>query len=215
MATNRWPKITVWVRDLEAAWKEEDARIRTEAARGEALRDLEFDIAAQRHAVWEHLTVPGRCRNGSWLSLIEGFFSKLARSVLRHIRVASKQELKDRLIAAIDYFNQDPVVHTWNCTLGKGPRYDSFHEIDRLDVTGALREGTREFFAAEPREACKPAPVRYVRPGLGRARGSRRHSVTLARERPPREPRCSARQGAPCRRSKPLAPARPATSMPP
>ena len=32
--------------------------------------------------------------HGSWLNLIEGFFSKLARSVLRHIRVASKRELK-------------------------------------------------------------------------------------------------------------------------
>src|SRR5262245_35419308 len=31
-------------------------------------------------------------KHGSWLNLIEGFFSKLARSVLRHIRVASKQE---------------------------------------------------------------------------------------------------------------------------
>ena len=32
-------------------------------------------------------------KHGSWLNLIEGFFSKFARSVLRHIRVASKQEL--------------------------------------------------------------------------------------------------------------------------
>ena len=48
--------------------------------------------------------------HGSWLNLIEGFFSKLARSVLRHIRVASRQELKDRLMAAMDYFNGDPVV---------------------------------------------------------------------------------------------------------
>jgi transposase len=31
-------------------------------------------------------------KQGSWLNLIEGFFSKLARSVLRNIRVASKQE---------------------------------------------------------------------------------------------------------------------------
>jgi transposase len=30
--------------------------------------------------------------HGSWLNLIEGFFSKFAHSVLRHIRVASKQE---------------------------------------------------------------------------------------------------------------------------
>jgi transposase len=57
--------------------------------------------------------------HGSWLNLIEGFFSKLARSVLRHIRVASKQELKDRLMAAMDHFNQDPVVHTWSYKLDR------------------------------------------------------------------------------------------------
>jgi transposase len=57
--------------------------------------------------------------HGSWLNLIEGFFSKLARSVLRHIRVASKQELKDRIMAAIDFFNQQPVVHTWTYKLDR------------------------------------------------------------------------------------------------
>ena len=55
--------------------------------------------------------------HGSWLNLVEGFFSKLTRSVLRHIRVASKQELKDRIMAAMDYFNQQPVVHTWSYKL--------------------------------------------------------------------------------------------------
>jgi transposase len=58
-------------------------------------------------------------KHGSWLNLVEGFFSKLARSVLRHIRVASKEELKDRLMAAINYFNRDPVVHTWTYKLDK------------------------------------------------------------------------------------------------
>ena len=57
--------------------------------------------------------------HGSWLNLLEGFFSKLARSVLRHIRVASKQELKDRIMAAMDHFNQDPVVHTWSYKLDR------------------------------------------------------------------------------------------------
>ena len=57
--------------------------------------------------------------HGSWLNLIEGFFSKLARSVLRHIRVGSKQELKDRIMAAMDYFNEKPVVHTWSYKLKK------------------------------------------------------------------------------------------------
>ena len=56
-------------------------------------------------------------KHGSWLNLIEGFFSKLARSALRHIRVASKQELKDRIMAAIDYTNRHPVVHTWTYKL--------------------------------------------------------------------------------------------------
>src|SRR6266851_1252578 len=58
-------------------------------------------------------------KHGSWLNLVEGFFSKLARSVLRHIRVASKQELKDRIMAAMDHFNHDPVVHTWAYKLDK------------------------------------------------------------------------------------------------
>jgi transposase len=44
-------------------------------------------------------------KHGSWLNLIEGFFSKFARSVLRHIRVASKYELKQRIMAGIDEIN--------------------------------------------------------------------------------------------------------------
>ena len=56
-------------------------------------------------------------KHGSWLNLVEGFFSKLARSALRHIRVASKQELKDRIMAAMDEFNRYPVVHTWSYKL--------------------------------------------------------------------------------------------------
>jgi hypothetical protein len=50
---------------------------------------------------------------------LKAFFSKLARSVLRPIRVSSKQELKDRLMAAMDFFNRAPVVHTWTHKLDK------------------------------------------------------------------------------------------------
>ena len=57
--------------------------------------------------------------HGSWLNLVEGFFSKLARSVLRHIRVSSQQELRDRIMAAMDFFNRYPVVHTWTYKLDK------------------------------------------------------------------------------------------------
>jgi len=74
---------------------------------------------------WLATRPPGRFaftftpKHGSWLNLIEGFFSKLARSVLRHIRVASKQELKDRIMAAMHHFNENPVVHTWSYKLDK------------------------------------------------------------------------------------------------
>jgi transposase len=47
--------------------------------------------------------------HGSWLNLIEGFFSELARSVLRQIRVVSKQERKERLMAFIGDVNRDPI----------------------------------------------------------------------------------------------------------
>ena len=73
-------------------------------------------LAAQPDGRFELTFTP---KHGSWLNLIEGFFSKFARSVLRHIRVASKQELKDRVMAAMDFFNQNPVVHTWSYKLNK------------------------------------------------------------------------------------------------
>ena len=56
--------------------------------------------------------------HGSWLNLIEGFFSKLARSMLRQIRVASKYELKERLLAFIEDLNRDPILHTWRYKIG-------------------------------------------------------------------------------------------------
>ena len=72
---------------------------------------------------WLEARPPGRFeftftpKHGSWLNLIEGFFSKFARSVLRHIRVASKHELKQRIMAGIADVNRHPVVHTWSCKL--------------------------------------------------------------------------------------------------
>nr|WP_271669823.1 IS630 family transposase [Bradyrhizobium sp. CCBAU 51627] len=58
-------------------------------------------------------------KHGSWLNLVEGFFSKFARSVLRHIRVTSKHELKERIMAGIDDVNRHPVVHTWSYKLAE------------------------------------------------------------------------------------------------
>ena len=73
-------------------------------------------LAEQRAGRFEFVFTP---KHGSWLNLVEGFFSKLTRSVLRHIRVKSKLELKERLMAAIDHFNKNPVVHTWTYKLDR------------------------------------------------------------------------------------------------
>jgi transposase len=71
-------------------------------------------LAAQPEGRFEFVFTP---KHGSWLNLIEGFFSKMARSLLRHMRVASKQELKDRIMAYLDDINRDPVVHKWTYRL--------------------------------------------------------------------------------------------------
>jgi len=79
-------------------------------------RETQAWIAAQPAGRFEFTFTP---KHGSWLNLIEGFFSKFARSVLRHIRVASKQELKERIMAGIEDVNRYPVIHTWSYKLAK------------------------------------------------------------------------------------------------
>jgi hypothetical protein len=39
--------------------------------------------------------------------------------VLRHIRVASKAELKSRILAYLDDVNSEPVIHTWTYKIGQ------------------------------------------------------------------------------------------------
>ena len=64
-------------------------------------------------------TRPGRYEfvftptHGSWLNLVESFFAKLAKTVLRGMRVRSKQELMERLLRYLQELNEDPVVFRW------------------------------------------------------------------------------------------------------
>jgi transposase len=51
--------------------------------------------------------------HASWLNYVETFFSKLARSVLRRIRVASKAELADRIRRYIEMCNATPLLPHW------------------------------------------------------------------------------------------------------
>ena len=52
-------------------------------------------------------------KHGSWLNIIEGFFSKLTRVFLRGIRVESKDELRQRLLKYISEVNENPTVIKW------------------------------------------------------------------------------------------------------
>src|SRR5260221_7459271 len=78
-------------------------------------RETQAWLAAQPAGRFEFTFTP---KHGSWLNLIEGFFSKFARSVLRHIPVASKHELKESIIARIEDVNRYPGIHTWSYKLG-------------------------------------------------------------------------------------------------
>ena len=52
-------------------------------------------------------------KHGSWLNVVESFFAKLTNTLLRGMRVASKQELQQRIERYIDRLNEDPVVFKW------------------------------------------------------------------------------------------------------
>lgn len=51
--------------------------------------------------------------HGSWLNLAETLFGKMGRTFLRHMRVASWDELKTRVLLGVAEINAAPVVHRW------------------------------------------------------------------------------------------------------
>ena len=68
-------------------------------------------------------TIPGRFefvftpKHASWLNLVEGFFSKMTKQMLRGIRVNTKQELEKRIYKYFEEINDDPVVYHWGWNL--------------------------------------------------------------------------------------------------
>jgi transposase len=65
---------------------------------------------ATRPGRFEYVHTP---KHGSWLNLVECAFSKMARTFLRHIRVTSKEELKERILKGIAEINEAPVPFRW------------------------------------------------------------------------------------------------------
>jgi len=60
-------------------------------------------------------------KHASWLNLIEVFFSKMARTLLRSMRVNSKTELRQRIRKYFKEVNVCPVVFTWKYLLDQMP----------------------------------------------------------------------------------------------
>ena len=56
-------------------------------------------------------------KHASWLNLIECFFSKMTKQMLKGIRVKSKEELADRIYQYFDEVNAEPVVFHWTYKL--------------------------------------------------------------------------------------------------
>jgi transposase len=68
------------------------------------------DYLATRPNRFQYVHTP---KHGSWLNLVETLFGKMARTFLRHIRVKSKAELRERILLGIAEINAAPVVHRW------------------------------------------------------------------------------------------------------
>ena len=81
-------------------------------------------------------TIPGRFefvftpKHGSWLNLVEGFFSKLTRQSLKGIRVKTKEELVERIYKYFEEVNESPVVYHWK------------YRIDEIDPSEEVQVDT-------------------------------------------------------------------------
>lgn len=67
-------------------------------------------------------------KHASWLNLIECFFSKMTKQMLKGIRVKSKEELSRRIYQYFDEVNADPVVFRWSYKLDEISQNDDKHK---------------------------------------------------------------------------------------
>lgn len=60
-------------------------------------------------------------KHASWLNIIESFFSKMTRSMLRGIRVSGKKDLSERICQYLDEINEMPVIFKWKYKMDEMP----------------------------------------------------------------------------------------------
>ena len=70
-------------------------------------------------------------KHGSWLNMIESFFSKMTKQMLKVIRVETKEELERRIYLYFDEVNREPVVYRWS------------YKMDEISVTEAIEAGIK------------------------------------------------------------------------
>ena len=70
-------------------------------------------------------------KHGSWLNMIESFFSKMTKQMLKGIRVETKEELERRIYLYFDEVNREPVVYHWS------------YKMDEISVTEAIEAGIK------------------------------------------------------------------------
>ena len=70
-------------------------------------------------------------KHGSWLNMIDGFFRKMTKQMLKGIRVESKEELERRIYLYFDEINREPVVYHWS------------YKMDEISVTEAIEAGIK------------------------------------------------------------------------
>ena len=58
-------------------------------------------------------------KHASWLNIIESLFSKITRSMLKGIRVSSKEELIERISQYIETMNETPTIFKWKYKMDK------------------------------------------------------------------------------------------------
>jgi transposase len=107
---HRSREFVAWLRDVDAHYPEDwKIRIILDNHSAHISKETQSYLASVPNR-FEFIFTP---KHGSWLNLIEVFLSKLARTLLRGIRVDSKAELKDRILAYLVELNETPVVFRW------------------------------------------------------------------------------------------------------
>ena len=69
--------------------------------------------------------------HGSWLNMIESFFSKMTKQMLKGIRVKSKEELAERIYLYFEEVNREPVVYHWT------------YKMDEISQDEAVKAGVK------------------------------------------------------------------------